>query len=105
MSLKTNAYSRMQFTPPTIHKGVEMFGEWVQPNFLTTKLNPDDEITYVVTNDVEGKPHSIAYEIYGTTLLDWVVLAYNAPRSTLNWPKTGDVIKLPRKSLVIPEVT
>ena len=105
MSLTPEAYSRFLLTPPTVIDGKETFGVWVEPGFMARELQPDEIVTVTVPSKYEGRPDRIAFEVYGTTRLDWVIMAYNAPRSTLNWPRAGDVIRYPIRRVVVPELS
>lgn len=55
---------------------------------------------YVVPNKYEGRPDLIAFEFYNNPQLDWAITLSNRPLNPLNWPKTGDLIKIPKKSFV-----
>lgn len=74
-------------------EGHKSYGRWVPPSFLfnsgTTWQN------YVVPPQFEGRPDSISQDIYGTVIYWWVLVAFNSPRDTLNWPTSGDTIKAP----------
>lgn len=36
-----------------------------------------DDVTYLITKDREFKPSLVAYDVYKTTELEWLVLLYN----------------------------
>ena len=36
-----------------------------------------DDVTYVITKDREFKPSLVAFDVYNTTELEWLVLMYN----------------------------
>lgn len=104
-------FSRFRKTPETITDGVETFGPWVQPSWL--KKRPRDGLIGVfrVTNAVEGRPDLISEQVYGTSLFDWVLIAFNAihnndtgARLGLNWPTAGSTIIYPLESIVFPEL-
>jgi hypothetical protein len=105
MPLSTNDYSRFKETQTILFNGVETFGKWTPPAILKRDLPDEDIQFFVVDNSTQGRPDLIANEVYGTTFLDWLVIAFNKPRSTLNWPRTGDVIKLPIQSVALAELT
>lgn len=87
-------YSRFKDTPPTTFRGHPTFGYWVLPSVLEN-LRDDQIITYVVDITTVGKPHMISYELYNTTLLDWMLIAFNKQLGVFGWPKVGTVIKAP----------
>lgn len=97
-------FSRFQQTEPIIFDGVNTFGMWTQPSFLKERPAEDDIGIFRVTSALEGKPHNIANELYGTPLLDWVLIAFNNARGALNWPKAGDTIEYPLDTVVLPEL-
>jgi len=97
-------FSRFQETPIQIVNGKETLGVWSQPTFLKTTLDPKYIRTYKVTSKTEGRPDLISYNIYGTTFLDWVIIAFNNAHDTLNWPKAGDTIEYPTDTIVMSEL-
>ena len=84
--------------------GVETIGRWKEPRWLTEPLEPKLVSLFHVTNEYEGRPDRIATLIYGDSTMDWVLLAFNRVRETLNWPRTGDVIRYPDGSVVFQEM-
>jgi hypothetical protein len=44
---------------------------------LTILTRALDDVTYLITKDKEFKPSLVAYEVYNTTELEWLVLMYN----------------------------
>lgn len=97
-------FSRFSRTEMIIVDGVETFGRWKQYPFLKERPAEENIEVFQVTSATEGRPDLISQQIYGTPLLDWVLIAFNNARNTLNWPKTGDVIEYPVESVVVPEV-
>ena len=84
--------------------GNETFGRWQSYSFLKVRP-PEDQIdVFQVTSAVEGRPDLISQQIYDTPLLDWVLIAFNNARDSLNWPKAGDLVEYPIESVVVPEV-
>ena len=55
---------------------------------------------YTVPNTVEGRPDLIASNFYGNQHLEWVLVIANHPTNPLNWPKSGDIIKIPNRSFI-----
>ena len=99
-----NYFSRFQETPIQIVDGKETFGVWVQPSFLKVRPDPKNIKTYKVTSKTDGRPDLISYTIYGTTFLDWVLIAFNDAHDTLNWPEVGDIIEYPIDAIVTSEL-
>lgn len=97
-------FSRFSRTPRIIVDGKETYGSWVQPSFLKNRPSDDQIQTFRVTSAMEGRPDLIANAVYGTPLLDWVIISFNKVRNTLNWPAAGDLIEYPIDDLVIPEL-
>lgn len=97
-------FSRFQQTPPIIVDGVGTYGAWVQPSFLTNRPNNDQIGVFKVTSAIEGRPDLISHQLYGTPLLDWVLISFNNARRSLNWPKAGDIVEYPLDTVVLPEL-
>lgn len=106
-----NNYSRFNKTPAIVFDNQETFGAWEKYSWL--KERPADKYitTMLVSNQYEGRPDLLSNIIYGTPLLDWVLLSFNAihnndkeARNILNWPKSGQVIIYPQDIIVFPEV-
>jgi hypothetical protein len=97
-------FSRFKISDRIIVDGKETFGTWKQFSFLKTR--PSDEFigTYNVTSATEGRPDLIAFAVYGSAQLDWVLIAFNKVRETLNWPRAGDLIEYPLETIVLPEL-
>lgn len=83
---------------------VETFGKWVEYPFLKERPREEYIGVYQVTTGYQGRPDLISNIIYGTPYLDWVLIAFNKARRTLNWPRTGDLIEYPIESIVLPEI-
>lgn len=97
-------FSRFQQTEQIIVDGVDTFGLWVQPSFLKKRPLEDNIGVFRVTTATEGRPDLIANELYGTPLLDWVLISFNKVRRTLNWPRAGDSIEFPLDVVVLSEL-
>ncbi len=102
--MELDDFSRFRRTPLTIVDGQETFGRWVPPSFLTERPADDRIGVFSVTGANEGRPDLISHAVYGTPALDWVIIAFNGVRNTLNWPRAGDVVEYPFDSVVIPEL-
>ncbi len=99
-----DTFSRLKKTPPTIVDGKETFGVWVQPDFLLERPSEDNIGVFSVTNQFEGRPDLISHRLYGTPLLDWVLIAFNGVRDPFNWPRAGDLIEYPLDTVVLPQL-
>lgn len=103
-------YSRLKTTDEIIVDGKETLGAWDRPSFLVEKPSDEFIATFTVSSALEGRPDLISNQVYGTPLLDWVIISFNAvyndngARDVLNWPKSGDIITYPVDSVVFPEV-
>lgn len=53
-----------------------------------------------VTNSMSGRPDLIAESEYGDPHLEWILVLSNAPRNPFNWPKNGEIIKIPNRDFV-----
>jgi hypothetical protein len=97
-------YSRYKNTEMILYDGNETLGSWTQPSFIINRPTEDLIGVFRVTSALEGRPDEISNRLYGTPLLDWVLISFNNARRSLNWPKTGEIIEYPLRSIVIPEV-
>jgi hypothetical protein len=102
--MELDEFSRFGKTPLIIFENEETFGRWKPLSLLLHR--PDDEFIgiFQVTSAVEGKPHNISNAIYGTSLLDWVLIAFNNVRDPFGWPRAGDVIEYPLEEILFPEL-
>jgi len=93
-----------------ITDGHETFGRWKSYSFLKERPADENIGVFRVTSAVEGRPDLISQQVYGTPLLDWVLIAFNntidnqSARNALNWPRAGDLVEYPVESIVVPEV-
>jgi hypothetical protein len=92
--------SRFRYTPlVTTRSGNDTYG--LVSGFDALKNMTDDQYdSWVVLNNFEGRPDLIAFEFYTNPQLEWVIVFANRSLNTLNWPKTGDLIKIPKKPFV-----
>ncbi len=102
--MKLDEFSRFKLTSPTIVEGKETYGRWKSPKFLLERPAEEYVKVFQVTSALEGRPDSISAQVYGTPLLDWVLIAFNKVRDPLNWPRAGDVIEYPVDTIVLPEL-
>ncbi len=83
---------------------VETIGAWRKPSWLITRPPSNNVKTFVVTNDLAGRPDNISNQIYGTSELEWVLISFNDITDVFGWPKAGTTIEYPTESVVIPEL-
>lgn len=104
MTLQVQPYSRFVTTPTVVQNGEEVWGSWDRPNSLRGKLDASQQIAISVSSDRAGRPDLISLDLYGTTQLDWLLIAFNDALEAFNWPRAGVVIKAPVRDLVLGEV-
>lgn len=81
------------------------FGLFNRLNFLDpNNLSEDQIFKFEVRPPFNGRPDLIADEIYGVSILSWVLILFNNPRETLLWPENGSVIKYPSSIVVFSEI-
>ena len=97
--------NRFKWSDVVDRNGKTVFSRWVMPDFMKEDLIAREKISsFYVTSDLAGRPDLIADQIYGSPNLEWVITMFNAPRETLGWPKTGEVIKIINAGLVLVNV-
>ena len=94
--------SRFLFTDKIKYDGKKTFNRWVAPDVVG--LDNTRFSNYVVTAERQGRPDQISEDIYGTHIYWWILVAYNAPRNTLNWPLPGETIKAPLIADILVEL-
>lgn len=105
MPITQNDLSRFKQTSPVILNGIETFGLWSRPSFVDpSTLQDEDIITMSIDQQHAGRPDLIAYEVYDTPALEWVIVMFNKPLNPLGWPFVGTVIKLPTKAAIVREL-
>lgn len=105
MAISLSSTSRFRNTDPVVKDGNETFGLWVRPEGLDpNNLNEEDIRTIRVTQANAGRPDLIANENYGTPFLSWVIIMFNRPQNTLNWPPVGAQIQIPSRTIVLGNV-
>jgi small nuclear ribonucleoprotein (snRNP)-like protein len=94
------SYSRFRNTSLVkTQNGAETYG--LMEGFDVLKnLTGDQYQNWITENKYEGRPDLIALFFYNLSYYDWVIIMANRPKNPLNWPKTGDVIKIPNLSLI-----
>lgn len=96
-------FSRFRRTQSVTVGGTVTYGSWARPSWLVERPSGDLVHKLVVSNDLAGKPNLISLRVYGTELLDWVIVSFNNA-TDLDWPKVGDVVEYPDDSVVFPEL-
>lgn len=84
--------------------GVEALARWEQPSWLLERPAEQHIGRLLVTSDLAGRPDKISAQIYGTSLLDWVLIAFNQVTNPFGWPTTGTVVEFPVESIVLGEL-
>jgi hypothetical protein len=102
--MELDDYSRFAKTEKVIVDGHDTYGRWSSYSFLTEQLASNEIGSYRVGPATENRPDMISNAIYGTPLLDWVLIAFNNVTDVLNWPKSGMIIKYPAEAIVMPEI-
>jgi hypothetical protein len=94
------SYSRFRNTPLVrTRNGAETYG--LMEGFdILKNLKGDQYGEWIVTNEYEGRPDLIALKFYVLSYYDWIIVMANRPKNTLNWPKTGETIKIPKLNLI-----
>jgi len=101
MAIDTDSLSRFKFSESIIRDGKETFGMWKRPDFMKVENVSDTDVFYFsIDQSTAGRPDLISQQMYGTPMLEWVVIMFNRPLNPIGWPKSGTVIKLPTQSVV-----
>lgn len=77
---------------------------WERTNFRTEETDAINSIEYKITNTTEFRPDIVAFEMYGTTELEWLILQYNNIVDITEEFKAGKTIRLPSKQFVASSV-
>ena len=93
--------SRFRETKIIRRDGNNTFGLWKKPRFLTEEFDEEDIVKFEVDSTTVGRPDLIADAVYGNPELSWVVIAFNKPLDTINWPPTGAILRLPPSASVL----
>lgn len=94
------SYSRFRNTDLIrTRNGAETYG--LMEGFDALKnMNGDQYDEWSTENGYDGRPDLISLKFYNLSFYDWVIVMGNRPKNTINWPKSGEVIKIPRMSFV-----
>lgn len=99
MPIEVPSNSRFKLSTPVLSpEGVETFGLMKKFEFLSS----ENIIQYRVDNNVAHRPDLIATDYYGDPSYYWVVIMFNKPTNPFGWPRAQEIIKLPRKTIVVP---
>lgn len=93
MSITLPIDSRYKFTAMTIHNGCETLGMW--PDYTWIDSEPEQIIVAVTA----GRLDKLANQYLGDPNLWWVLLYYNQV-TDINWPRPGDEVKIPNRSII-----
>lgn len=105
MSLEKEPLNRFNLSDPILFNNVETFGLLTKYPFLDAANLEDSQIqTIAVTQEMSNNPPIISNILYGTPMLDWVIVLFNKPLNPVNWPKTGSIIRAPIADVVLPLV-
>lgn len=74
-------------------------GRWP---YLKTTIVPDpSDQYYVVDPEEEYRIDAIAYKVYGSTFLWWVIALVNDIRNPFNQPEAGQVLRIPSQNRIL----
>lgn len=104
MALPLSQTSRYIKTPLTNFDGKETYTKWVSYGIFKSRPSDDLIYKYRVPTELSGRPDLIALSVYNDSKLDWVIIAFNNPKSIFGWPKPLDIIEYPDISLVYGEL-
>lgn len=102
--MASDSLSRFKNTEKIIANGKETYGIWSSFHFLQERPSDDNIGIYQVTSAKEGRPDLISHALYGTPILDWVLLAFNNVTEVFGWPVAGSAIEYPLDSIVFSEL-
>ena len=88
--------SRYKTTDVVRYKDQELLGSW--PGFDWLNSEPWKIIT--IDASQAGRLDLIANQYYGLVDYWWAIMYYNNA-TNLNWPRAGDVVKLPSPSAIL----
>ena len=101
MSISLPSNSRFKLTEPVLTRdGKETFGVMTKFDFLST----ENYSTLVINSYYAHRPDLIADKYYGSPSYFWVIIMFNKIRNPFQWPKIGDVIRVPVNNVVVPEL-
>lgn len=100
---ETFSFMRFKNTPLIVSvDGNNTYGLFKKYSFLDeANLDENDIVKVVVDSTIAGRPDLISSNLYSTTIYDWIIIMFNKVQNPLNWPKVGDIIKAPKRSVVL----
>jgi len=105
MTINILPYSRFGISEAIIVENKETFGLLTRYSFLDPdNLEPEQIARLEIRPPLNERPDLIADQVYGIPHLHWVIILFNNPRETLNWPLNGTVIRYPVPDVVFAEV-
>jgi hypothetical protein len=102
MPIELSSFSRFQGSQPIVRNGKETFGLWVRSQAVNpAQLDQNKIQTIKIDQRLAGRPDIIANDLYGSPLLEWVVIMFNRPQNPLGWPPAGIIIRMPTRDVVL----
>lgn len=99
MPYDLSSYSKFKETTRILFDGKYSFGMW---NDVFSNIDPTDIMQYHVSDrNYAGRPDLIADDVYDNHLLSWVIIMYNKPINTMNWPPHGSTIQIPTAKALV----
>ena len=81
MALPLSQVSRYIKTPLVSFDGKETYTKWAEQGVFITRP-PENKITkYQVPQAEAGRPDLVALSVYSDSKFDWVIIAFNNPKS------------------------
>ena len=99
-----DSFSRFFKTQQIIFDSETTYGMWSPPSWLLQRPNNSNILKFKVSNKFEGRPDLIANRLYGSPLLDWVIISFNNVLNPMGWPKAGEIIECPSDQIVMPDL-
>lgn len=97
-------FSRFKATQTITYEGSITYGVWKPLKVLQKEYDTDDYKIYQVPSNFEGRPDLISDVMFKTPFLDWVLIAYNRVKEPFGWPRSNELIKIPKSSLFLSEL-
>ena len=106
MPISPRSTSRFQDSQPILtREGDPTYGIAKKFRFLDKNNLNDDEIGVIVIDaDNAGRPDRLADELYGNSMLHWILIMFNKVDNPLNWPLNGQVVEYPLQETVSAEI-
>lgn len=101
-------YQTKMFVDDFVKVGTARFGLWKAPDlraFPELDLREGQYTTYMITESDLDRMDLLAYKFYGDVTLWWVLCLFNKIHNPLTDMVIGQILKIPKKSLVIEAMT